>query len=79
MSGGFERGPLQEFEVVWRTGHTEIIKAHQVSYLGGSFLSGEPEVVQFHGEFDGRWTLVLRALGSDLRTVRNVTQTEATA
>lgn len=75
----FERGPLEAFEVVWNGGHVEVIRAHQVSYQGGDrFMSSspEPEVIQFHGEFDGRWILVLRVLGADLRSVRNLTRTE---
>lgn len=75
---GFERGPVQQYEVVWTSGHVEVIQAHQVSYQGGVgyFGGSDPEVVQFHGEFDGHWVLILRALGSELRTVRNLTQTE---
>ena len=72
-----ERGPIQRFEVVWQNGHTEVIEAHQVSYSGGGILfADKPEVIQFHGEFDGVWTLVLRVRGDDLQSVRNLTQTE---
>jgi hypothetical protein len=77
---GFERGPLQTFEIVWTGGHTEIIEAHQVSYSGGAiFAPDRPESIQFHGEFDGSWLLVLRVLGDDIRSIRNLTKTEQSA
>lgn len=79
-----DRGPLQTFEITWKTGHVERIQAHQVSWHGnsgmfdaiGSALGVEtrkqqdPSVV-FHAELEGRWTLVLRALEEDIRTIRN--------
>lgn len=72
-----DRGPLNRFEIAWKSGHVETIDAHQVSYQGGGlFTEAGPERMQFHGEFDGRWMLVLSALTDDLRTVRNVTLTE---
>jgi hypothetical protein len=81
----FERhdyGPLQDFEITWSTGHVETIRAHQVSYPGSmpSMLGHGPERIariQFHGEIDGRWVLLLSALEADLTRIRNVTQTEA--
>lgn len=74
-------GPLQAFEITWSTGHVETIHAHQVSYPGSfaSFFGGAPRTPQihFHGEIEGRWTLVLSCLEADLTRIRNVTQTEA--
>ena len=77
-----ERGPLETYEIAWRSGHVECIQAHQVSYQGGGFdlfaTPGErkPSRVQFHGEFDGHWRLVLSLLEDDVRTIRNVGRTE---
>lgn len=75
-----DRGQRDTFEVVWKSGHVERIEAHQVSYQGGGLFGGsEPERMQFHGEFDGRWSLVLSVLTEDIQTVRNVTLTEESA
>jgi hypothetical protein len=74
-------GPLQSFEITWTSGHVETIQAHQVSWPGSlPAFFGQAEKtprIQFHGEIDGRWTLVLSALEADLTRIRNVTQTEA--
>lgn len=77
----FERGEPDEFEIVWKTGHVDRLKAHQVTWphsdiFGGVFggrPAGPPHVL-FHGEVDGRWRLLLSALEGDIATVRNVTQ-----
>ena len=75
-----DRGELDDFEVVWKSGHVDRLKAHQVSQpgtFGGMF--GEPPReprVEFHGEFDGRWRLVLSVPLSELSTIRNVSLTE---
>lgn len=73
-----ERGPAIEYEVVWKTGHIDRFKAHQVSHTGGFnvFLQGppKPERIDFHGEFDGRWQLVLSAPVDDISVVRNLSQ-----
>lgn len=75
-----DRGPLQSFEVTWSTGHVETIRAHQVTHPGSFNMFGDtPRVprIEFHGEIDGRWMLVLSALEADLTRIRNLTQTEA--
>lgn len=79
-----DRGPLVEYEVVWKSGHVDRLKAHQVTHCGGSLFAfgtraaDEPERVVFHGEFDGRWQLVLSALVDDITTIRNLSQCEDT-
>jgi hypothetical protein len=74
----FDRGPADEFEIVWRTGHVERLRAHQVSWEGGPSLFSrgpdQPQRVRFHGEVDGRWRLLLDALADDIVTIRNVSQ-----
>ena len=76
----FERGEPDEFEVIWRTGHTDRLVAHQVSLEGGDtfFRSGPetPQRVRFHAEIDGHWRLLLDALASDVLTIRNVTHVQ---
>lgn len=79
-----DRGPTIEYEVVWKTGHVDRFHAHQVSHTGGErFLFSQntptqPARVLFHGEFDGRWQLVLSALEDDIATVRNLSRCEDT-
>jgi len=74
-----ERGPVNEYEVIWKTGHVDRLMAHQVSWPGGAsdaiFGRGtvRPERVRFHAEVDGRWTLMLDAPADEISTVRNVT------
>lgn len=72
MGQSIDRGEPDTFEVVWQNGHTDVFQAHQVSHPGGPMF-GQPERIEFHGEFDGRWTLVLSASARDIRSVRNVT------
>lgn len=88
MSGTFDYGPVQTYEVVWRSGHVETVLAHQVTWpqhgisLYGSSLgtvtghAGPPQV-HFHAQIDGRWRLTLVADEEDLRTVRLITTPEA--
>lgn len=79
----YDHGPLQTYEVIYTSGHIEQIQAHQVimppSDLGG-FFGYDVQTKQegrwtFHGEFDGRWMLVLSVPESDVKSVRNVTRT----
>lgn len=77
-----DRGPLQSYEVTWRSGHIETIRAHQVIMPSRfSFLPGEKQDnrVMFHGEIEGRWMLVLAADADEILTIRNVTVTEASS
>jgi hypothetical protein len=72
-----DRGALETFEITWSSGHVEAIQAHQVTWPGNTFgESHRPQLIVFHGEFDGQWTLVLSALEADIVRVRNVTRTE---
>lgn len=76
-----ERGPADEFEVVWKNGHVDRFKAHQVTWPDSSFSLAtmmhdgpmKPRRVQFHAEIEGRWTLMLSALEDDISVIRNVT------
>lgn len=69
----YDRGPLLAWEVVWRDGRTETVWAHQC--LTPNILSvhgGTAPRVQFHGEVDGRWNLILAADDEEIVAVRNV-------
>lgn len=78
----FDYGPLQTYEITWKTGHTECIQAHQISWpnnmqnaleaLGVKTKTQRDPRVVFHADLDGRWTLMLSALLEDIRTIRNV-------
>lgn len=77
----YEHGPLHTFEVIWKSGHVETIQAHQVLFPSPlPELFGGPgkrdDRICFHGEIDGRWTLILSAPEDEISTVRNVTATE---
>lgn len=79
----YERGPLRSYEIQWMSGHIETIRAHQVLWPNsfGALTGGpdKPRRVNFHGEVDGQWTLVLSALEDDIRTIRDVTEAERPA
>ena len=76
-----ERGPLNTYEVIYNSGHVEQVQAHQVIMpfdmpsLFGSPSTTKDQRWTFHGEIDGRWTLLLSVPESDVRSVRNVTHT----
>lgn len=79
----YERGPLQKFEITWTSGHVETVQGHQCIAPNGGLMAAflgptsRPDYVTIHGEFDGRWVLVLRAPAEDIRIIRNVTAGEA--
>lgn len=81
MSAEFDHGPLVEYEITWKNGHVERVLAHQCLIpsdalsMFGPPPKGTPRVM-FHGEFDGRWQLVLAIPESEVSTVRNVSRTE---
>lgn len=82
-SGAIERhdyGPLRTYEITWMNGHIERVQGHQVHHSGNIPLlfGGRPERARFtiHGEFDGRWRMVLTAPEEDVRTIRDVTEGE---
>lgn len=85
----YDYGPLQSYELIWKTGHVETVHGHQVSFdsAGMSALSGvlatgrrpvqlEPKF-RIHGMIDGHWRLVIAAPESELGTIRNVTERAA--
>lgn len=85
-----ERGEPDVYEITWMSGHIETVLAHQVSWpdqgaalMRGMFSSLDVRTeekqprIHFHAEIDGRWTLTLSAIETDLRTVRLVTAGES--
>ena len=72
-----ERGPLQRYELIWRSGHVEHVEAHQVMWpmpglTAGFFEARDSTRVLFHGEVDGHWSLVLAVDEADILSVRLV-------
>lgn len=90
MSEHYDHGPLRTYEITWKSGHIETVQGHQVTLPpNGPDLSGifggvatrretEPRFM-IHGEFDGRWRLVIAAPESELHSVRDVTDQEIVA
>lgn len=81
---GFERAPIQTYEVTWASGHVERVQAHQViipSPETGLFSvatrTNQVRNVLFHAEIDGHWLLVLTAREEEIRVIRNVTSPES--
>ncbi|ADB73491.1 hypothetical protein [Geodermatophilus obscurus] len=78
----FERGEPDEYEVIWKTGHIDRFKAHQVSWpnnMNRILSYGNPNadkrsIVQFHGDINGEWKLLLSADEAELLSVKNLTQ-----
>lgn len=85
MSEEYDYGPLQSWEIIWRSGHIETVQGHQAalesagasfrSALLGSFSSGPslPPRLIIHGQVGGHWRLVLAVDEADIVSVRNVT------
>lgn len=77
----YDYGPLDTYEVIWKSGHVERVQAHQVMWPRAIdlFSEGRPkrEHVMIHGKIDGRWKLVLSALPEDIVTIRLVTADES--
>jgi hypothetical protein len=80
-----DRGPLQRYQVTWRSGHIEEVAAHQVTWpmdmpdlFGTMTKTKDAPRVMFHGEIEGHWRLILVADAADLLSVRLVTDVEAT-
>lgn len=78
-----EPTPSATYEITWNTGHIERIEACQVAWPNNGLIlfhgKDLPNRVEFHGYVDGRWTLQLSALMDDIRTIRNVTESELIA
>ena len=79
MSAEHEYGEPVEYQIMWKSGAVETIKAHQVSWpnnlrfsMFGASQGGAARTIQFHGEFNGRWQLVLSANEDDMISVRNL-------
>jgi hypothetical protein len=81
----FEHGPLNTYEVIYTSGYVEAVEAHQVLMppmelpLFGGVTTETDRRWTFHGEFDGRWELVLSVPADDVKSVRNVTRTNERA
>ncbi|MEV6035965.1 hypothetical protein AB0L65_32750 [Nonomuraea sp. NPDC052116] len=78
----YDYGPLQTYEVTWKSGHVERVQCHQITHPGsaadafgliGIRTNQGDRRIHMHGEFDGRWLLVLSALEDDIRAIRLVT------
>lgn len=79
----YDYGPLQTYEITWKSGHVERVQCHQITHhsrdtgfaggLLGVQVTHDDRRIQMHGEFDGHWRLVLSALEDDIRTIRLVT------
>lgn len=75
-----DHGPLHEYQVIWKSGHVETIRAHQVLLPPPALLfmgdRDEPRRVIFHGEIDGHWRLILDAAYDDITSIRNLDASE---
>lgn len=74
-------GPLRTYEVTWKSGHVETLTGHQVtcgSWGLGNWPgnAGRENRFSIHGEFGGRWRLVLTAPEAELHSIRDVTGSE---
>ncbi len=80
MVSDYDHGPMQTYEVVWRSGHVERVLAQQVAWpgMGGRLFghAGGPQQITFHAEINGRWLPTLIADEADIQTVRLVTADE---
>jgi hypothetical protein len=70
-------GPLQTFELTWKSGHIEQAQGHQVIFESMGFVPTENPRFMIHGMFDGHWRLVICAPETDMISVRNVSEQEA--
>lgn len=81
-TSGFDRGPVQWYEITWETGHIEKFPSHQIWWPDNATSLFNPqsatgrERVEIHAEINGHWTLQLSAQLRDIRTIRNVTTDE---
>ncbi|MEO3869421.1 hypothetical protein ABGB18_11365 [Nonomuraea sp. B12E4] len=79
----FDYGPLQTYEVTWKSGHVERVQCHQITWHSrdtglsrgvlGVQVTHDDRRVLMHGMVNGRWLLVLSAMEYDIRTIRLVT------
>jgi hypothetical protein len=77
----YDHGPLQTWQLIWKNGHVEEVRAHQCLLpISNPFFSDhehERNRVTFHGEIDGHWKLVLDVDYSEIASIRLVTQPES--
>ena len=64
-----DRGPLIQWRVEWVTGLIDVIEAHQVTM---PLTFSDDGFIQFHGEIDGRWGLVLAVVPSRVKAISRV-------
>ena len=72
MSSDYDYGPLQTYEIIYRSGYVETVQAHQVQLPHDGFFGKPDPFVTIHGEFDGHWRLVMRVPGEDILSIRLV-------
>jgi hypothetical protein len=85
----YDHGPLRTYEITWKSGYIETVQGHQVMFgsdklnLGAGMFGAATAVREeleprftVHGEFDGRWRLVISAPEKDLLAVRDITDRE---
>lgn len=85
----YDYGPIQTYEITWKSGYIETIQSHQVTWQGGAsglgalfdvaVRTGDEERVRFHGQLDGHWRLMLDAPAADIATIRNTTHDDTVA
>lgn len=66
----YDYGPLQEWEIIWRTGHVEHVQGHQIQMESGGFVRRENPRLIIHGRFGKYWRLVLCVPEEDILSVR---------
>lgn len=74
-----DRGPLRVYEIAWNAKSPEVVWGHQVTFPGAfspSFGSPYQKWFLIHGEFDGKWQLVLAGSMDYVKSIRDVTHAE---
>jgi hypothetical protein len=81
MTTPYDHGPLQTWQVIWRSGHVEEIRGHQCLLPSPNYFFREEgpreNRLTFHGEIDGHWKLVLDVDYAEILSVRLLTGPEA--
>ena len=81
----YDYGPLRTYEITWRTGHIETVRAHQVLWPNDLLNVLAPVATAQHmarrrvlisGMFEDRWRLVLAADEDEIYSIRDVTADE---
>ena len=77
----YDHGEPDEYEIVYKNGNVERIKAHQAICPSRiTFTSmGSREHFMFHGEVDGKWRLLLTVDPNAVVSIRNWTRLEGIA